>query len=51
MSQTSTNVDANVNRVYADVVQVKLTEFLNEPDDLGMFEGCKNWTLRDIYGS
>ena len=51
MSQTSTNVDANVNRVYADDVQVKLSEFLNEPDDLGMFEGCKNWTLRDIYGS
>ena len=51
MSQTSTNVDANVNQVYADMLQVKLSEFLNEPDDLGMFEGCKNWTLRDIYGS
>ena len=48
MSQTSTNVDANVNRVYADMVQVKLSEFLNESDDLGMFEDWRNWTLRDI---
>ena len=31
-----------------DVVQVKLSEFLHEPDDLGMFVGWRNWTLRDI---
>ena len=48
MSQTNANVDANVNPVYADVVQVKLSEFLHEPDALGMFEGWRNWTLRDI---
>ena len=48
MSSTSANVDTNVNRVYADMVQVKLSEFLNESDDLGMFEGWRNWTLRDI---
>ena len=48
MSQTSANVDANVNPVYADVVKVKLSEFLDEPDDLGMFEDWRNWTLRDI---
>ena len=48
MSQTSANVDANVNPVYADVVQVKLSEFLNEPDDLEMFEGWRNWSLQDI---
>ena len=48
ISQTSANVDANVNPVYADVVQVKLSEFLDEPDELEMFEGWRNWTLRDI---
>ena len=48
ISQTSANVDANVNPVYADVVKVKLSEFLDEPDDLGMFEDWRNWTLRDI---
>ena len=48
MSQTSANVNANVNPVYADVVKVKLSEFLDEPDDLGMFEDWRNWTLRDI---
>ena len=48
MSQTSANVDANVNPVYADVVQVKLSEFLNEPDDLEMFKGWRNWSLQDI---
>ena len=48
MSSTSTDVNANVNPVYADVVKVKLSEFLDEPDDLGMFEDWRNWTLRDI---
>ena len=48
MSQTSANVDANVNPVYADVIKVKLSEFLKEPDDLRMFEGWRNWSLRDI---
>ena len=48
MSQTSANVDANVNPVYADVVQVKLSEFLNEPDDLEMFEGWRIWSFQDI---
>ena len=42
MSQKSANVDANVNPVYADVVQVKLSEFLDEPDELEMFEGWRN---------
>ena len=48
MSQTSANVDANVNPVYADVIKVKLSEFLKEPDDLRMFEGWRNWSLQDI---
>ena len=48
MSQTSAKVDANVNLVYADVVQVKLSEFLNEPDDLEMFEGWRIWSFQDI---
>ena len=48
MSQISANVNANVNPVYADVVKVKLSEFLKEPDDLRMFEGWRNWSLRDI---
>ena len=35
--------------VYADVVQVKLSQFLDdEPKTLEMFEGWRNWTLRDI---
>ena len=48
MSPTSTNVNVNVNPVYADVIQVKLSELLNEPDDLKMFEGWRNWSLQDI---
>ena len=48
MSQTSANVNANANQVYADVVQVNLSEFLDEPGELQMFEGWRNWTLRDI---
>ena len=48
ISPTSTNVNANVNPVSADVIQVKLSELLNEPDDLKMFEGWRNWSLQDI---
>ena len=51
MPQTSANVDTNVNQVYADVVQVKLSEFLNEPDDLEMFEGWRIWSFQDINES
>ena len=48
MSKTSANVDAIINPVHVDVVHVKLTEFLDEPYALEMFEGWRNWTLRDI---
>ena len=48
MSQKSANMDANVNPVYEDVVQVKLSEFLNEPDDLEMFEGWRIRSFQDI---
>ena len=39
MSKTSANVDAIINPVHADVVHVKLTEFLDEPYALEMSEG------------
>ena len=48
MSKTSANVDAIINPVHVDVVHVKLTEFHDEPYALEMFEGWRNWTLRDI---
>jgi len=48
MSKTSANVDAIINPVHVDVVHVKLTEFLDEPYALEMFEGWRNWNLRDI---
>ena len=48
MSSTSANVNANVNPVYADVIQVKLSKFLGQSHDLGMFEGWRNWSLQDI---
>ena len=48
MSKTSANVDAIINPVHADVVHVKLTEFLDEPYALEMFEGWRNWTHQDI---
>ena len=48
MSSTSSNVYANVNPVYADVIKVELSEFLHESDDLRMFENWRNWTLQDI---
>ena len=47
MSQTSSNVDANVNPVYADVIQVKL-ELLGKSDDSEMFKDWRNWSLQDI---
>ena len=46
MSQTSANVDANVNPVYADVVKVVLMD--NNSDDPEMVKDWRNWTLQDI---
>ena len=46
MSQTSANVDANVNPVYADVVKVDLMD--NNSDDPEMVKDWRNWTLQDI---
>ena len=48
MSQTSANVDANVNPVYADVVKVTTIEKLSEIDLPEMFDGWENWSLQDI---
>ena len=48
MSQTSANVDANVNLVYADVVKVTTIEKLSECDFPEMFDGWENWSLQDI---
>ena len=48
MSQTSANVDANVNPVYADVVKVTTVEKLSESDLPEMFDGWENWSLQDI---
>ena len=42
MSSTSANVDANVNPVYADVIQVRLSELLGKSDDPEMFKGWRN---------
>ena len=47
MSQASENVNAKVNPVYADVIQVKL-ELLGKSDDSEMFKGWRNWSLQDI---
>ena len=47
ISSTSANVDANINPVYADVIQVRL-ELLGESGDHGMFKGWRNWSLQDI---
>ena len=41
-------MDANVNRVYADVVKVATFELLTEVDTPEMFKGWKNWSLQDI---
>ena len=46
MSQTSTDVNINVNPVYADVIQVK-PEFLGKSDNPEMFNGWRNWSLQD----
>ena len=48
MSSTSAEVNANVNTVYADVIQVKTFELLTEVDIPEMFKGWKNWSLQDI---
>ena len=48
MSQTSANVDENVNPVYADVVKVTTVEKLSESDLPEMFDGWENWSLQDI---
>ena len=48
MSSTSTDVNANVNPVNADVVKVTTFELLKESDFPEMFEGWKNWSLQDI---
>ena len=47
ISSTSANVDANINPVYADVIQVRF-ELLGESGDHGMFKGWRNWSLHDI---
>ena len=46
MSSTSTDVNANVNRVYADVVEVDLMD--NNSDYPEMVKDWRNWTLQDI---
>ena len=48
MSQTSANVDANINPVNADVIQITTFKLLRESDHLEMFKGWRNWTLQDI---
>ena len=45
MSQTSANVDANVNPVYEDVIQV---EFSQNSDDPEMVRNWRDWSLKDI---
>ena len=47
ISSTSANVDANINPVNADVIQVRF-ELLGESGDHGMFKGWRNWSLQDI---
>ena len=47
ISSTSANVDANINPVYADVIQVRF-ELLGESGDNEMFKGWRNWSLQDI---
>ena len=45
MSSSSTDVNANVNPVYADVVKVKLFQDSTHPE---MVKGWKDWSLKDI---
>jgi hypothetical protein len=46
MSQTSANVDANVNPVYADVIKVKLFQDSTYPEMVT--KGWRDWSLEDI---
>ena len=48
MSQTSADVNANINPVYADVIKVDLSRCSDKSDNPEMFGGWRNWTLRDI---
>ena len=48
MSSTSADVNANINPVNADVIQVKAFELLTEVDNPEMFKGWRNWSLQDI---
>ena len=48
MSQTSANVDANVNPVYADVIQVNRFDLLDADHNPEMWKGWRNWSLQDI---
>ena len=43
MSQTSSNVDANVNPGYAEIHIEKCTD-----DDVGLLDGWEHWSLEDI---
>ena len=45
MSSTSTDVNANVNHVHADVIKVDLVDNSDDPE---MVKGWRNWTLQDI---
>ena len=45
MSSTSTDVNANVNPVYADVIKVDLVDNSDDPE---MVKDWRNWTLQDI---
>ena len=46
MLSTSSDLNANVNPVYADVVKVDLMD--NNSDDPEMVKDWRNWTLQDI---
>ena len=43
MSQTSSNVDANVNPGYAEIHIEKCTD-----DDVGLLDGWEHWSLEDV---
>jgi len=45
MSSTSTDVNANVNPVYVDVIKVDLVDNSDDPE---MVKDWRNWTLHDI---
>ena len=48
ISSTSANVDANVNPVYADVIQVNRFDLLDADHNPEMWKGWRNWSLQDI---